>query len=273
MNYYIFTKTGEEMEREQFPTLITPFLRGEIDNVIDRYRAVQGMIDTGQAWSLEGHYGRQAAEMIQWGLCVKAADELTEDHLAQWEIEQDDFERERQEAIKRQWTFSTVVIDPPWNERGGGHIKRGADRHYPLMKTHDIIKTIYRCEYWDQIEENAHLYMWVTNNFLEDGLFVMKALGFRYVTNFVWVKEKIGLGQYFRGQHEICLFGTRGTKPTAPRTESKSVPSILKAKKTKHSAKPETSYNLIEQRSKGHYLEIFARAERGEDWVVWGNEV
>ena len=261
------------MERKDFPTLIHKFLVGDLNNLIDRYRAIQGLIDTGQAWGLEGYIGRQAAELIEWGLCVKAGDELTDDHIAQWEFEQQEWDWEREQEEKKKWTFQTVLIDPPWNERGGGHIKRGADRHYPLMKTPDIIKTIYRCEYWDKIEDNAHMYMWVTNNFLQDGLFVMKALGFRYVTNFVWVKDKIGLGQYFRGQHEICLFGTRGTKPTAPRPESRSVPSILKAPKTKHSSKPETSYDLIEQRSKGNYLEIFARNERGDQWVCWGNEV
>lgn len=114
--------------------------------------------------------------------------------------------------------------------------------------------------------------MWVTNNFLEDGLFIIKALGFRYVTNFVWIKDKIGLGQYFRGQHEICLFATRGKKPTAPKTDDKSLSSVVSAPKTKHSAKPETGYELIQSRSKGHYLELFARAPR-EDWTVWGNEV
>jgi len=261
------------MEREQFQTLILPFLMGTLDTLIDRYRAMQGLIDTGQAWTLEGHYGRQAAEMIEWGLCVKAEEEITEDQLSLWEIEQETFEMQRQTDLMEQWTFKTVVIDPPWNERGGGKYKRGADRHYPVMKTPDIIKTIYGCKYWDRIEDNAHMYMWVTNNFLEDGLSVMKALGFRYVTNFVWVKDKIGLGQYFRGQHEICLFGTRGKKPTAPRTDDKSIPSVLKAPRTKHSSKPPSSYELIEKRSHGKYLELFAREDRDDDWMCWGNEV
>lgn len=168
--------------------------------------------------------------------------------------------------------IKTVVIDPPYYERGGGKIKRGADRHYPIMKTPDIVRTILRCEHWDNINDNAHMYMWVTNNFLADGLFLIQALGFTYKTNFVWVKPSIGLGQYFRGQHEICLFATKGKKPTEPKTDDRSIPSVVFAEKGRHSAKPIESYELIEKRSKGGYLEIFARSER-EGWISWGNEI
>ena len=168
--------------------------------------------------------------------------------------------------------FKTVLMDPPWNEQGGGKCKRGADKHYPLMKTPDIIRTILQCEHWNQIGENAHLYMWVTNNFLIDGIQVMQALGFTYKTNFVWVKDKAGLGQYFRGQHELCLFGTKGRRPTEPRTESKNINSVIHAERTKHSKKPDSTYELIERRSYGPYLEIFSRRER-PGWTVWGNEV
>ena len=168
--------------------------------------------------------------------------------------------------------YKTVMMDPPWYERGAGKIKRGADRHYPILKTPDIIKTIYQCEHWNQVSDVAHLYMWVTNNFLVDGLQVMQSLGCRYVTNFVWVKNKQGLGQYFRGQHELCLLGTRGVGAAQLRTDNKSLPSVLSAPRTKHSQKPTTSYDLIEQRSIGPYLEIFGRSQR-EGWTVWGNEI
>ena len=168
--------------------------------------------------------------------------------------------------------YQTVVLDPPWNEKGGGKIKRGADRHYPLMKTPDIVQTIYSCPHWKDLADPCHMYMWVTNNFLEDGLFVIKALGFRYVTNFVWVKDKQGLGQYFRGQHELCLFATRGKSPTLPRTQDKTISSVLVVKRGRHSAKPAESFDLIERRSHGPYLEIFARTPR-KGWTAWGNEL
>lgn len=65
--------------------------------------------------------------------------------------------------------YEIIYADPPWYESGGGKIKRGADRHYPLMKTKDIMALNVPSA------ENAHLYLWVTNNFMADGLKVMEA--------------------------------------------------------------------------------------------------
>ena len=157
-------------------------------------------------------------------------------------------------------------------ERGSGKIKRGADKHYPLMREHQIIETVIRCPHW-QIDPDAHLYLWATNNHLESGLFVMRALGFRYVTNVAWAKDRPGLGQYFRGQHELCLFGVRALgKGTVKRTDNRGVRSLLSASRTKHSAKPVTFYDVVEARTLGPYLEMFARSER-EGWTCWGNEL
>lgn len=176
----------------------------------------------------------------------------------------------RQEAGTRS---RTVLMDPPWLERGGGKIKRGADRHYPLMKTRDMPALITGADEWQQVSLGAaHLWMWVTNNFLKDGLWLMEQLGFRYITNVAWVKMRngklqIGLGQYLRGSHELLLFGRRGStmKP------AKAPPSVIIAERGRHSAKPPESYELIEQVSPGGYLEYFARSQR-DGWTAWGNE-
>jgi N6-adenosine-specific RNA methylase IME4 len=168
--------------------------------------------------------------------------------------------------------YKTVYADPPWNETGAGKIKRGADRHYPLMKTPEIIEYLKKVE----IEDNAHLYLWVTNNHLPDGLKVMEALGFRYVTNIVWVKDRFGLGQYFRGQHEICLFGVKGKMPykhkVDPTRSCCSEASIIKAKRTKHSKKPIEMYSKIENTSYPPFIEVFARSNN-DGWDAIGNEV
>lgn len=166
--------------------------------------------------------------------------------------------------------FSCILIDPPWMERGGGKIKRGADRHYPLVKTKEMPQIIYQSGVW-RPAENAHLWMWSTNNFLPDALWLMEALGFRYLTNAVWVKTRIGLGQYLRGQHELLLFGVRGRGVLA-RTERKNLSTLLQAPSGVHSQKPEESYTLIESRSVGPRLEMFARSSR-EGWTSWGNEI
>ena len=138
------------------------------------------------------------------------------------------------------------------------------------------------------IAEDAHLWMWVTDNYLRDGLWLMDQLGFRYVRTMVWVKMKdenadssyaidtarhalqIGLGQYLRGGHELCLFGTRG-QACVPEPGDR-MPSVIFAERTKHSAKPQEAYDVIERVSPGPRLEVFARNER-PGWSVWGNEV
>jgi len=164
--------------------------------------------------------------------------------------------------------YRTILADPPWNEQGGGQCKRGADRHYPLMSTPAIIA------YLSQIrtEPDAHLYLWVTNNFLEDGLLVMRKLGFRYVTNLAWVKDRFGLGQYFRGQHELLLFGVKGQPPYKERNGGGPVlTTVINAKRREHSQKPDEQYAMIEATSYAPYIEAFARQPR-PGWDVIGNE-
>jgi len=161
--------------------------------------------------------------------------------------------------------FSTVLADPPWPERGAGKIKRGADRHYSLMSVKDIESFLQNIPFAD----NCHFYMWVTNNYLYDGLKILDNLGFRYITNIAWIKDRIGLGFYFRGQHELLLFAVKG-KTLHPKKRNQST--VISAKRRKHSQKPEEQYTKIEAVSPGPYLEVFARNKR-EGWEVIGNEV
>ena len=175
-------------------------------------------------------------------------------------------------------TYQTILADPPWNEAGGGQIKRGADRHYPLMKTREI--AALPVVSW--AAENAHLYLWVTNNFLPDGLIVMAAWGFRYVTKVTWFKDRIGLGQYYRGRTEDCLFGVRGRLPYRTRPDGKRAQGVtgfeepelqdFAAARGEHSVKPEQLRKMAESVSPDPYLEMFAR-RAAPGWDVWGNEV
>lgn len=172
----------------------------------------------------------------------------------------------------------TVLLDPPWEERGGGQIKRGADRHYPLVPTKDLPCLIRSCDHWDRLADDAHMYMWVTNAFLPDGIWLIEQLGFRYVTNLVWCKLQFGLGRYFRGQHELVLFGvrgktilTQGTWPTVIGGGPLDHPRDDRGTRI-HSRKPHELHEIIEQASPGLWLELFAREAR-EGWLAWGNEV
>lgn len=167
--------------------------------------------------------------------------------------------------------YKTIVIDPPWHEVGGGRIKRGADRHYPLVKTENLPAVILGSGVFNPAVD-AHLYCWATANHLPDAIWLMGALGFKYKTNLVWTKDgPKGLGQYFRMQHEHLLFGTRG-RGFACKTDLKTIGSWVHAPRGRHSAKPAEAYEIIEARSNGPRLEMFARGHR-EGWQVWGNEI
>ena len=158
--------------------------------------------------------------------------------------------------------YRTVLADPPWPEYGGGKIKRGADRHYRFMRLPEITEFMKALPYAEQ----CHLYLWVTNNHLEAGLQLIRDLGFTYKTNLVWVKDRFGLGQYFRGQHELLLFATKGPcyykrKETDTRSRC-AEPSVILAKRRAHSHKPYAQYRIVEATSAPPYLEVFARSER-----------
>lgn len=170
--------------------------------------------------------------------------------------------------------YQTIYADPPWSERGGGKIKRGADAHYPLMTTREIMALPVKEKLVD-LENGCHLYLWTTNNFLPDALKVMEAWGFKYVTMITWLKDKIGLGQYYRGITEHCLFGrTDKVLPykvddAGKRCQGKTG---FYAVKGEHSEKPAEMRQMIETVSYAPRIELFAR-KPVDGWDVWGNEV
>lgn len=162
--------------------------------------------------------------------------------------------------------YHTIYADPQWIEHGGSG--RGANAHYPLMKTKEIIAMAPMVH--DLAEDNAHLYLWTTNNFLRNALEVMDAWGFRYVTTITWMKDRIGLGQYFRGLTEHCLFGIRGKLPykviDGKRQQGKTG---FFEEKREYSRKPVQMREMIEKVSYPPFIELFAR-ERFDGWDAWG---
>jgi len=126
------------------------------------------------------------------------------------------------------------------------------------------------------VAENAHLYLWVPNALLPDGLAVMEAWGFRYVSNIVWAKRRKdggpdgrGVGFYFRNVSELILFGVRGSMRTL--SPARRQVNMIETRKREHSRKPDEQYDLIEACSPGPFIELFARHPR-EGWTVWGDE-
>lgn len=173
--------------------------------------------------------------------------------------------------------YGTVLADPPWPVRGGRNGKSGWSRsasphaHYPLMKVSEIAALPVS----QVVLPDSHLYLWVVNGLLQEGLDVMRAWGFRYVNNICWGKTSgYGLGQYWRGEHELCLFGIRGRTPykkdqAGKRLQSRS---LILADRGEHSEKPEELHRRIERVSYGPYLELFAR-RKVNGWHSWGNTV
>lgn len=172
--------------------------------------------------------------------------------------------------------FKTILADPPWqfqNRTGKMAPEHKRLNRYPTMRLDDI-KELPVAQVAD---EDSHLYLWVPNALLPEGLEVMKAWGFQYKTNIIWEKVRKdgapdgrGVGFYFRNVTEILLFGVRGRNVrTLP--PARVQVNLIRSQKREHSRKPDEMIALIEACSPGPYLELFARGKR-ENWTLWGNQ-
>lgn len=171
--------------------------------------------------------------------------------------------------------FPTILADPPWrftNRTGKVAPEHRRLDRYSTMSL-DAIKSM---DVKNIAARDAHLYLWVPNALLVDGLAVMEAWGFRYVSNIVWAKRRKdggpdgrGVGFYFRNVTELLLFGVRGSMRTLG--PGRSQVNMIETRKREHSRKPDEQYDLIEACSPGPRLELFARHPR-QGWTVWGNE-
>lgn len=172
--------------------------------------------------------------------------------------------------------FATVLADPPWqfvNRTGKVAPEHRRLSRYSTMQLEEICDLPVK----EILAPTAHLYLWVPNALLPDGLQVMKAWGFEYKSNIIWHKirkdggsDGRGVGFYFRNVTEILLFGTRG-KNARTLDPGRTQVNYLATRKREHSRKPDEQYSLIESCSPGPRLEIFARGAR-IGWTVWGNQ-
>lgn len=160
--------------------------------------------------------------------------------------------------------FRVIYADPPWQYDNSG-FEQSAASHYPTMSTADICNLPIR----DLAGEDAVLFLWVTNPFLEDGLKVCRAWGFEYKTNMVWVKNRgPGIGWFTQGRHELLFIATKGNGMHPKRKPL----SVIESEVLGHSRKPPEVYGLIEEMYDGPCIELFARQSR-HGWEAWGNEL
>ena len=171
--------------------------------------------------------------------------------------------------------YRTIVADPPWRyrtssglttrTRGDGSFAPEAARNYPTMTVTEVAALPVR----EWVDDNAHLYLWITNPLIFEARPIVEAWGFEYVTLLTWRKlGTLGMGYYFRGDTEHVVFAIRGAAPIPPAKRERS---WFAAANTGHSRKPDLFYELVERVSPGPYLELFARRRR-YGWDVWGNE-
>lgn len=162
--------------------------------------------------------------------------------------------------------FPTIVLDPPWDWGDEGDV----DQFGRARPTYDTmsIDEIAALPLGDIAEQNAHVYLWITNRSLPKGFALLEMWGFRYVTALTWVKPHFGMGNYFRGQTEHVLFGVRGNLPLLRNDRG----TVIEAPRAgPHSAKPDAFYELVQECSPGPWLEMFSRNAR-PGWVGWGAE-
>src|SRR3990167_4822900 len=163
--------------------------------------------------------------------------------------------------------YQIIYADPPWKYDFSKSTTQKIENHYPTMTTEDI------CKLNVPSDTNCVLYLWATAPKLLEALEVMNSWGFKYRTQAVWDKTWVGMGYWFRGQHEILLVGTKGR--VSPPPPSERVSSVYREKKTKHSKKPLYFKNIITDSFPADWnrLEMFAREKTSPSWDVWGNEV
>lgn len=180
-------------------------------------------------------------------------------------------------TLKGHDPFRTVLVDPPW--RFQNRTGKMAPEHlrlarYPTMTLDEIeglpVQSV--------CDDRCHLYLWVPNALLPEGLKAMEAWGFAYKTNIVWYKTRKdggpdgrGVGFYFRNVTELILFGIRG-KDNRTLAPGRRQVNVIAERKREHSRKPDALYDIVEACSPGPRLELFAREQR-DGWVAWGNEV
>ncbi len=174
-------------------------------------------------------------------------------------------------------TAATILADPPWqfiNRTGKVAPEHKRLDRYPTMTLEEIMELPVA----HVAKEKAHLYLWVPNALIAEGLEVMERWGFKYKSNIVWYKvrkdggpDRRGVGFYFRNVTELCLFGIRG-KNNRTLKPGRTQPNVVVSRKREHSRKPDEMYSIVESCSPGPLLEMFARHTR-PGWMQWGNEV
>ena len=161
--------------------------------------------------------------------------------------------------------YSVIYADPPWKYDFSETINREIEKNYPTMSLKELKELQW------EFKDNTVLFMWATAPKLKEALELLNYWGFDYKTHLIWDKEKIGMGYWFRGQHELLMVGVKGK--FSPPKEKDRIPSIIRIPRTEHSKKPDEIRDLIANWYPNHKkVELFAR-KNYKNWDSWGNEI
>ena len=182
--------------------------------------------------------------------------------------------REEQDALREELNdtvvldtgvYDLIYCDPPWRYDFSSTSNRDIENHYPTMSIDDLMQMEIPAA------DNCVLYMWATSPKLVEAINLINSWGFTYKTHAIWDKEKIGMGYWFRGQHELLMVATKGSVSPPMPDQRKS--SVIKEPRSAHSKKPDIVYEWLEEWFPGSSkIELFARNTR-DGWQSWGNQI
>lgn len=167
------------------------------------------------------------------------------------------------------YPFETAIIDPPWpydrassNTKLTGYVSQDGNEQYPTLS----IEEMKKLPVGDVV--GGYVFLWTVSPFLQEGLDLLNAWGFTYVTSMAWFKNTgLGVGYWFRGSHELVLVAKRDGYKSVRTGEQ----SIFQTPRTRHSAKPDNVHRMVGKHFPGPYLEVFGRQGR-DGWTVLGNQ-
>lgn len=164
-----------------------------------------------------------------------------------------------------QGKYHVIVVDPPWkyDNRAEDETHRAANP-YPSMTVSEMIEQI---PIPDLSLDDSILWLWTTNAFMQQAHEVAAAWEFEVKTILTWVKNKMGTGDWLRGQTEHCLMCVKGS----PVVDLTNQTTVIYGPLREHSRKPDSFYELVESLCPGTKIELNARQAR-EGWVSHGSE-
>lgn len=165
--------------------------------------------------------------------------------------------------IEQGKTFGTIYADPPWAYDNQAS-ENATSRHYENMSIEEISSLPIK----KLTNDKAHLHLWTTNNFVFECPEIIEAWGFEYKSILVWIKNGLGMGNYWRVTHEFLVTSVKGSQTFLEHNHK----SWIELRRGRHSSKPEEIVDKIEKVSPSPYLELFGRRER-KNWTVWGNQI